>query len=801
MISQPLSVLLAAGTLLTAALRAAVVFATAAALPAQWNEVGDAGDLPRTAQFPLSATSTFPSIVGSLASGTDVDMYLIQITDPSTFSASTVGGAGYDTQLWLFHLDGRGVAHNDDSVGTGSSLSGSFVPYAGLYYLAVSSSDRDAYAAGDQIWADTPSTTERRPDGARRGESIDSWDGVGGGSGNYTITLAGAERPRKQLLAPDNHHLAESPSVFLSTGSINWWRPAGGRFQVLFEASHFASMGAGAWIDKLLFRGEDGEANAGGQSWAGVTVRVARTSLTAATLGLDFAANLAAATSPLAVGTIATVTVRRSAGSFPNNYNIELDLYAAFGGFLYDPTQGNLLVDVTMPAAASVPANGAVMAMQDSTGSASVVRGAGINAAIGAATATAVSTTPIVMAIGIEGSGGAAPPITATNESYGSACGGSPSSFYQAFRNGQPFDVIAGLTLTPDNVAAPAYYIVSGGAGAFDGTQVNAVPNSTGDDACVAHNLGWTLNYPGGSTTSIAPCTNGYVWLDGASTLADFSPTIAEFLGSDATSRPRLAALWTDLQCGINTTSHPNSGLHVKTDTSGGLGNAVTYVTWNNVSVYNAIGGGNSVNQFQVAFFQATGAIEVRYGTVLSHAQTGFGHLMVGFTRGRIGSVPSVDPQSRDLSLEVPFTTSPEGAFGNIQQTVAATPIAGGSVYGGRAFPGQTLTFHVSGLAAGSSLLGVQLLDIAPSRPGFNIPGIHAPGCGQGTSLNPLLFQVTAPIPPAATSITGTAPLSIPPGFDGFELYAQYAVLDGLLFPGPLVTKMSNSLRIRVGQN
>jgi hypothetical protein len=47
----------------------------------------------------------------------DVDMYVICITDPANFVASTVDTTSWDTQLWLFRCDGTGVVHNDDAVG------------------------------------------------------------------------------------------------------------------------------------------------------------------------------------------------------------------------------------------------------------------------------------------------------------------------------------------------------------------------------------------------------------------------------------------------------------------------------------------------------------------------------------------------------------------------------------------------------------------------------------------------------------------------------------------------------------
>lgn len=79
-----------------------------------WAEVGDAAELPGTAQITGGAGS-LDAITGSLPSGSD--MFAIFITDPSTFSATTVGTPGslFDTQLFLFDSLGFGVYANDDT--------------------------------------------------------------------------------------------------------------------------------------------------------------------------------------------------------------------------------------------------------------------------------------------------------------------------------------------------------------------------------------------------------------------------------------------------------------------------------------------------------------------------------------------------------------------------------------------------------------------------------------------------------------------------------------------------------------
>jgi hypothetical protein len=155
----------------------------------------DVGELPHTA---ATVNSTGP-INGSLASGADADMYLIHICDPANFTAVVDPAiTNIDTQLFLFHMDGTGVAMDDDDPqgtnGLRSRLEGPLVQgiAPGDYLLAISSYDKDPVDASlAQIWADTPFNVVRAPDGPGAANPIDSWDAGGGGSGPYSIILTG----------------------------------------------------------------------------------------------------------------------------------------------------------------------------------------------------------------------------------------------------------------------------------------------------------------------------------------------------------------------------------------------------------------------------------------------------------------------------------------------------------------------------------------------------------------------------------------------------------------------------------
>jgi hypothetical protein len=179
-----------------------------------WDEFanggGDAGDLPATAQVVLGS-GPLTAITGNLGAS-DVDMYQILICDPLNFEATTVGGATFDTQLWLFDLNGNGVLHNDDDPLTGALQSrigvnaGSVFPAGqpwaawasaslppGLYYIAISRYNRDPVnAANALIWNNSPFGQQRTPDGPGAPGPVNNWSGTTAAGGAYTIYLQGA---------------------------------------------------------------------------------------------------------------------------------------------------------------------------------------------------------------------------------------------------------------------------------------------------------------------------------------------------------------------------------------------------------------------------------------------------------------------------------------------------------------------------------------------------------------------------------------------------------------------------------
>lgn len=171
---------------------AAALTLTAFTLPAQtWTEVG-AGSTSTSSETPLGR-GPLTSIQGTLAAGQAADIYLVHVDDPATFRASTAGGASFDTQLWVFDVDGRGLTFRDDDAGSGlSTVSGQFLG-GGTVLIAVSEYDNDPLdSTGVELWNDTPYAIERQPDGPGAGNVFTQWSGTSATARPYTLTLAGA---------------------------------------------------------------------------------------------------------------------------------------------------------------------------------------------------------------------------------------------------------------------------------------------------------------------------------------------------------------------------------------------------------------------------------------------------------------------------------------------------------------------------------------------------------------------------------------------------------------------------------
>ncbi|HLU38042.1 MAG TPA: hypothetical protein VK081_01580, partial [Planctomycetota bacterium] len=462
----------------------------------------------------------------------------------------------------------------------------------------------------------------------------------------------------QQIIVPAGQNFANTGS------STAVFRTTAFRFQMQYDDTLFTAAGVTApiTITRLRFKVTDGTPHAGGQVYTDITVRLAHNTLDFSAMSTTFATNLAVPDGGTVVFGPADLTVGSSSGAVPNDWAFDIPLTTPFS---YDPTLGDLVVEVDAPTAPS-PAN------TPSVGTSHLPahKGRRLSGSSGAATGT-LSDFAAVCLIDFTGPGGYGDLTGARVRFYGAACNSTASSFYEAFNFGDVMDLSnSGLTLTP---AGPDNYTVTSGAAPIQTPSAAASLLTTGDDTTVPTTLPFTLNFPGGNTTVISPSANGYIWLD-SSTAGDFSPSVSEFLNLT----PRLAPFWHDFHAGRNVATHPAAGLYFEYDATTNPADPVALVTWQDVGVFRSGAAsptaGHSVNNFQVAIHENSGVIEFRYGAV----PAGLGGIgIVGFSRGNMAT----DPMSRDLSTELPFTTTgPDSATVPLVLDVDVAPALGATI-------------------------------------------------------------------------------------------------------------------------
>jgi hypothetical protein len=160
------------------------------------SEFGDAGQVLGNAQVIAGGSGTLDSITGTISGINDVDVFQITL-EGGAFSATTVGGASFDTQLFLFDSSGNQVLSNDDTFSPSFSLQSTISASldAGNYFLAISSFNNDPVGIPP------------------------SFPGNGFSSGSYTIDLAGVESSPFTLGAsPEN--LESGTGIFLQDDLI-----------------------------------------------------------------------------------------------------------------------------------------------------------------------------------------------------------------------------------------------------------------------------------------------------------------------------------------------------------------------------------------------------------------------------------------------------------------------------------------------------------------------------------------------------------------------------------------------------
>jgi len=350
------------------------------------------------------------------------------------------------------------------------------------------------------------------------------------------------------------------------------------------------------------------------------------------------------------------------------------------------------------------------------------------------------------------GSGGG---DVAAATAFGTGCYQSWGTIAELFDSNQ-FDLSGSTTFAVNIRLTP-----TGGGSGYSlnfGSPVWQAPTTgdlgLADDDVHQVTLPFTLNYPGGSTSQVGFCTNGYVWL-GGSTTADWSPTIGELVGGGA----RFCPAWFDM--------NPTAGGSCHYEVVGG----VPTFTWNNVPAYTAgpAGAGNSV---QIAIFP-NGTVDYRYRQVPNQPND----CIVGFTRGNTQTPPNTD-----FSSSLPASVSTD---------------ATGLDWAGlnRPLLGTTQILRVSNIPQPTQSIGLVVLGFQSIQNGVDLASIGAGGCRLYTQ-SAVIETMNFPL----SGSTQTWTLAIPntPALSGSIVSTQGAVL---MPPGvnPLGLLTSNGVELELG--
>lgn len=591
------------------------------------------------------------------------------------------------------------------------------------------------------------------------------------------LALASYAQAQIAILPSNVGGTAAGASYFVTHNgtSAACWRNTAFRFQMIYDTANLTDQGCNGpiTINRLKFRAANNLVNAGGQVYTGVNVNMSSSTVDyAVTTANTFATNRGADNTLVFSG---NVTVLPSLGTAPNDYIIDLTLTTPF---TYDPTLGaDLIIEVDAPAPvpATVPNNATSVALID--------RGRRTSAASATGTTGSSSTFASVCWIEFTGPGGVPSVVISQNTPYGNGCYLQSDSFYEQFAGngtGHTFDLRGGASGVNSIVATPtpAGYVVTPGTNAWF-TPASALLQTNGTSTAVMGDdsisdpltLPFTFNFPGGSTTVLHACSNGYI-ICGSTTLTagDYSPTPAELLAQ----QPRLAPAWYDWYASRNATTNPTSGVYFDIDPSG----QTAYVTWQEIGEFNPSTAGTSLNSFQVAI-HSSGVVEYRYGAMAIVTTNAASVIITGISKGNVLGSASVNPGSVDISASMPLATN-----GPDQ-----TPL--GLSATGRPVPGGTVTLTTNN-APVTMVAGVNLLSLGQVNPFLDLAAMGAPGCGQGVDL--AVSSGTLLLTPGDVNT-----FAVPAGmlFVGLDIFSQSAVL----VPGvnALGLLTSNGIKMSLG--
>lgn len=335
--------------------------------------------------------------------------------------------------------------------------------------------------------------------------------------------------------------------------------------------------------------------------------------------------------------------------------------------------------------------------------------------------------------------------VLATATSVGTGCVSRASAtFYETFA-ASTFDLSnSSVMLMP---TANGYVALPGGSSWW--TPVGTNLGLTDDSVSAALPLGFTLNYPGGSTSNVYASSNGFVWAQSSTVNGCCTGNPAQFVSGAA----RWSMLWNDLNPGVGGTVIFDQDVV----------NGAAYLTYTAVPEY---GQAANLNNVQIAFF-ATGMVEYRYQACSITAH----QVLTGWTPG-----VTQNPGSVDISASMPIITQPD----LVALALASNP---------RPIGGTVVNLTSSNLTA-TAPFGAIVLGF--NNPALDLTPLGMPGCTQYTDALATLLYLPFGAPSVVTPFTV-------PNLPGLHIFAQSFLYDPTTGATPLGATASNGIDLRVG--
>lgn len=531
-----------------------------------------------------------------------------------------------------------------------------------------------------------------------------------------------------------------------SFNNFPWGRGGAGLLhQCIYDPVNFTAQGINTpiTITRLRWRPDDMRSSVASSYPLGATVHLSTCPLASTAVTTTFANQRGPDYTTVFNGPFSWPAFAATPGPCP--FHIDVPLATPF---TYDPAAGGLNIEVDLP-------------IQNFAGTTPLqldVRTFGANASRvwlssgymnGGPNATTIFTPQVPHGLVVEVTY-MLPASFAAADPYGAGCYDVPHSAYELF-TASPFDLnTSGMSMLYNGTDG---YVCVPAIAAFVAPGPTATWIQLGDDTDATVPLSSPLLHPGGVTSQLTVCSNGFVSA-GPGNGTDWVPTVAGFLGFAQTC---WAADWHDYS-----PSPIGSGV-VKFHEAG----SISYVTWDGVPSFAS----PNPNTFQIQFDRSNGSVHVVWSSILDL----FDH-MVGFKVGRA----ALDPGNRDISATLPLTFPCGRDERALRLVASARPITG-------------TTIHLNTTRAGVGTLGASILSFTLFNPGIELSALGMPNCFQLVGADVLGAHL-----PSGGAFAMSLAVPANPALSGLHIGSQSVTL-GDLAANAAGMRSSNAVDLRIG--